>query len=110
MSFAPRSTSTALATICLLLGVRAAAQVVTGANETPAKLQPTYDGFDYVRREAMIPMRDGVRLHTVVLVPKNAARAPMLMTRTPYDANALTTHAQSAHLAPTLAATTTPST
>ena len=26
--------------------------------------------FDYERRDVMIPMRDGVRLHTVVLVPK----------------------------------------
>ncbi len=34
----------------------------------------------------MIPMRDGVKLHTVVLVPKGAQGAPMLLTRTPYDA------------------------
>ena len=50
----------------------------------------------------MIPMRDGVKLHTVILVPKGASRAPMLMTRTPYDANATTTYAQSSHLAPAL--------
>jgi hypothetical protein len=50
----------------------------------------------------MIPMRDGVRLHTVILVPKGAARAPMLLTRTPYNATDLTTHAQSAHLGPIL--------
>ena len=71
-------------------------------SETPAKLQPTNDGFDYVRRDAMIPMRDGVKLHTVILVPKGARNAPILLTRTPYDATALTTHAQSAHLGPTL--------
>ena len=44
------------------------------------------------------PMRDGVKLHTVILVPKGAKGAPILFTRTPYDANALTSHAHSAHL------------
>ena len=34
--------------------------------EAPAKLKPTNDGFDYVRRDVMIPMRDGVKLHTVI--------------------------------------------
>ena len=46
----------------------------------------------------MIPMRDGVKLHTVILVPKGAKRAPILLTRTPYNANELTSHAHSAHL------------
>ena len=50
----------------------------------------------------MIPMRDGVKLHTVILVPKGAKRAPILLTRTPYDANELTSHAQSSHLGPIL--------
>jgi hypothetical protein len=50
----------------------------------------------------MIPMRDGVKLHTVILVPKGAHRAPILLTRTPYDATATTSYAQSAHLAPEL--------
>ena len=34
----------------------------------------------------MIPMRDGVKLHTVIVVPKGAKRAPILLTRTPYNA------------------------
>jgi uncharacterized protein len=50
----------------------------------------------------MIPMRDGVKLHTVILVPKAAKHAPILLTRTPYDANVLTGHAQSSHLGPIL--------
>ncbi len=74
----------------------------TGTNETPARLQPRTAGFDYVRRDVMIPMRDGVNLHTIILIPNGTQGAPMLMTRTPYDANALTTHAQSAHLASSL--------
>jgi len=71
-------------------------------NETPAKFTPTNDGFDYTRREVMIPMRDGVKLHTVILVPKGANRAPILLTRTPYNATELTTHSQSSHLGPSL--------
>lgn len=67
-------------------------------SETPASLVPTNDGFDHERRDVMIPMRDGVKLHTVILVPKGARHAPMLLTRTPYNATVLTSHAPSAHL------------
>src|SRR5881394_1244086 len=72
------------------------------ASETPAKLVPATTGFDYERRDVMIPMRDGVKLHTVILVPKGAKNAPILLTRTPYSATDLTSHAQSAHLGPIL--------
>src|ERR1700694_457760 len=81
-------------------------------NETPAKFEPKTDSFEYIRREVMIPMRDGVKLHTVILVPKGAKDAPILLTRTPYSANELTSHdprggertnaASSAHLGPIL--------
>ena len=67
-------------------------------SETPAVFDPLTGSFDYVRRDVMIPMRDGVRLHTVVIVPKGARRAPILLTRTPYNATDLTSHAQSSHL------------
>src|SRR5271170_7614581 len=69
-------------------------------SETPATLQPATASFDYVRREEMIAMRDGVKLHTVILVPRGAKGAPILLTRTPYSANVLTTHTQSSHLGP----------
>jgi putative CocE/NonD family hydrolase len=72
------------------------------ANETPAQLRPATDSFDYDRRDVMIPMRDGVKLHTVILVPKGAKGAPILLTRTPYNATELTSHAASSHLGPTL--------
>jgi putative CocE/NonD family hydrolase len=84
--------------ILLLCAPLAAAQNPTLPSETPAKYTTVRTGFDHDRREVMIPMRDGVKLHTVILVPKGASRAPMLMTRTPYDANATTTYAQSSHL------------
>jgi len=71
-------------------------------SETPAKFEPDTRSFDYVKREVMIPMRDGVKLHTVVIIPKGATKAPILLTRTPYNANDLTSHAQSSHLGPIL--------
>jgi uncharacterized protein len=67
-------------------------------SEMPADFKPVTESFDFVRRDVMIPMRDGVKLHTVILVPKGAKGAPMLFTRTPYDATALTTHTASSHL------------
>ncbi|MBS0395530.1 MAG: CocE/NonD family hydrolase, partial [Proteobacteria bacterium] len=71
-------------------------------SETPAEFRPVTAGFDYVRREEMIPMRDGVRLHTVILVPKGARQAPILLTRTPYNADEQTSYHASAHLGPLL--------
>ena len=84
----------------LFLAVQLTAQTLP--NETPQKFEPTNYGFDYTRREVMIPMRDGVKLHTVILVPKNAKSAPILLTRTPYNATELTTHSNSSHLGPSL--------
>jgi putative CocE/NonD family hydrolase len=71
-------------------------------SEIPAKFKPVTDRFDYTRRNVMIPMRDGVKLHTVLLIPKGANKAPILLTRTPYSADKLTSHADSAHLGPVL--------
>jgi putative CocE/NonD family hydrolase len=90
----------------LLLIEPAQAQVPTSSptlpSERPDKFEPTNNGFDYVRRDVMIPMRDGVKLHTVILVPKGSKNAPILLTRTPYDATSLTSHSQSSHLGPIL--------
>ena len=72
------------------------------ASEMPSKVQPATASFDYVKRDVMIPMRDGVRLHTAIIVPKGAKNAPILLTRTPYDATAQVSHAASAHLGPIL--------
>ena len=71
-------------------------------SETPVKVEPSTDSFDYVKREVMIPMRDGAKLHTVIVIPKGAKNAPILLTRTPYSASAQLSHAQSSHLGPIL--------
>jgi putative CocE/NonD family hydrolase len=71
-------------------------------SETPDKFTPVTDSYDFTLRDVMIAMRDGVKLHTVILVPKGAAHAGMLLTRTPYNATELTSHAHSSHLGPIL--------
>jgi putative CocE/NonD family hydrolase len=96
------SLTTALVALCLFMEAARAQQPSTLPSEMPSKFQTTNDGFDYIRREVMIPMRDGVKLHTVILLPKGAKGAPILLTRTPYDADSLTTHTDSSHLGPSL--------
>jgi putative CocE/NonD family hydrolase len=71
-------------------------------SETPASFKTVTSIWDFEKRDVMIPMRDGVKLHTLILVPKGAQHAPMLLTRTPYDANGMANHGPSAHLAPNL--------
>jgi putative CocE/NonD family hydrolase len=86
----------------LLLAVPLLAQTPAFPSEIPANFAPTLIGFDHVRRIAEIPMRDGVKLHTVILIPNGAKDAPMLLTRTPYSADALTSHANSPRMADVL--------
>src|SRR6476660_2766575 len=75
-------------------------------SESPQEFKPTNYSLEYERRDVMIPMRDGVKLHTVIIVPKSVIdskkKAPMLLTRTPYNATELTSHAASSHLGPIL--------
>jgi len=86
-------------------------QAQTLPSESPQEFKPTNYGLEYERREVMIAMRDGVKLHTVIIVPKSVIdanridakkRAPILLTRTPYNATELTSHAASSHLGPIL--------
>ena len=67
-------------------------------SETPAHFTPTHDGYEYDVRDVMIPMRDGVKLHTVIVVPRGAKNAGILFTRTPYNASAMTSGVASGHL------------
>jgi putative CocE/NonD family hydrolase len=81
---------------------KTAAAATTLPSETPEKLEPVTSSFDYVKRDVMIPMRDGVKLHTVIVIPRDAKNAPILLTRTPYNASAQVSHAESSHLGPIL--------
>jgi putative CocE/NonD family hydrolase len=46
----------------------------------------------------MIPMRDGIELYTVIVIPKTATNAPILLTRTPYNAAARATRSESPYM------------
>ena len=54
--------------------------------DIPQHFNPPRGDFLYVRREAMIPMRDGVKLYTVLIIPKGGGRFPIMLDRTPYSA------------------------
>ena len=50
--------------------------------------QPVKPDDKYSRQEVMIPMRDGLKLHTVIYTPKNQhEKLPFLLLRTPYGVN-----------------------
>jgi putative CocE/NonD family hydrolase len=67
-------------------------------SDTPAEFVPPTEDLDFVEREVMIPMRDGVKLRTVIFVPRGANRAPILLNRTPYHAGTVSNRTPSIHL------------
>jgi putative CocE/NonD family hydrolase len=78
----------------------AVAQAVAG--DIPAAFTPPTAQNDYDKRVVMIPMRDGTRLYTVIVVPKGATNAPIVLTRTPYNAKARASRADSSSMLQTL--------
>jgi putative CocE/NonD family hydrolase len=50
---------------------------------------------DFVRQEVMIPMRDGAKLRTFIVYRKGATDAPIILSRTPYNADAATSRNRS---------------
>ena len=52
-----------------------------------ASYEQTLPSADFIRREVMVPMRDGTKLYTVIVMKKGADKAPILLSRTPYDAH-----------------------
>src|SRR6266480_2819743 len=70
--------------------------------DIPPKYVTPQDTYDYVKRVVMMPMRDGVKLYSVIVVPKGARRAPIILTRTPYDAAVRTERTRSPHMLATL--------
>ena len=68
-----------------VLAVLPGAAAALAAQDTEA----AYIAAHYTKREARIPMRDGVRLYTAVYVPRDAGarrRHPLLLQRTPFSA------------------------
>ena len=48
------------------------------------QIQPS---ADFTRRDVMVPMHDGTKLYTVIMMKKGTANAPILLSRSPYDAH-----------------------
>ena len=66
--------------------------------DIPKNFKAPVAANDYIRREVMVPMRDGVKLYTVIVVPKGAKDAPILLTRTPYNASKRASRNESPHM------------
>ena len=63
---------------------------IPAGGDIPKTFTPVREGYDYGRREVQIPMRDGVKLHTVIIIPKGVTHGPMLLDRTPYSDHEIT--------------------
>ncbi len=101
----PRYRLPSLSVLSLVLAAAfaSAAQAQTSpmALDIPAgKFETTVPNADYVKQDVMIPMRDGVKLHTVIVIPKSimAGKAPIMLTRTPYNASGRAGRMKSPHI------------
>ncbi len=69
-----------------LFGQANSAPLPATTPDIPPHFTPPHTDYNYTKREVMIPMRDGVKLYTVIAIPKGAHDAPIVLTRTPYNA------------------------
>src|SRR5215212_5768225 len=78
----------AAASLLALVTIAAAAPpaVTPMTPDVVASYDPVLPEADYVKRVAMVPMRDGVKLYTVIVMKKGMSGGPILLSRTPYDA------------------------
>jgi putative CocE/NonD family hydrolase len=75
----------------LALAAAPAPQRVTPMTpDVVASYNPILPQADFIRREAMVPMRDGTKLYTVIFMKKGTTNGPILLSRTPYDAKGST--------------------
>ncbi|MBV9527596.1 CocE/NonD family hydrolase [Sphingomonas sp.] len=58
--------------------------------DIPTTFSAPRTGYQYTRRTALVPMRDGARLYVVLIIPKGVRNAPIMLDRTPYSADKLT--------------------
>src|SRR5277367_6031352 len=86
-----------LAALCALAAYPFAA-APQQSSDIPKTFAAPNAGYDYVKREVMIPMRDGVKLYTVIVIPKGARNAPIVLTRTPYNASKRLARNDSPHM------------
>jgi uncharacterized protein len=92
-----RSATTALVAVLAvtLASLPALAQNTPPVSDIPPQFTPSTTNYDYTKLVQMIPMRDGLKLYTVIVIPKTATHAPILLTRTPYNAAARAARSES---------------
>jgi putative CocE/NonD family hydrolase len=97
------SLPTALAAALALCATAAVAQTPPMTPDIPPQFAFPTVRNDWIKRTVMIPMRDGARLYTVIVMAKGAHDAPILLTRTPYDAKRRAERFASPHIEAELA-------
>ena len=95
MKLTPRAAALVLSLLALPF---AHAQNFPGNDIPPSFKAPAGPAPDYDKRVVMVPMRDGVKLYTVIVVAKGAKDAPIVLTRTCYNAAARAERAKSAKM------------
>ena len=91
-----------LAPIALATIASAQDRTAPVGGDIPAKFVPPTAAQDYVKREVMVPMRDGTKLYTVIVYPKGVTNAPIVLTRTPYNAKGRANRSDSSSILATL--------
>ena len=87
---ARRLTASLLPLLALAAAPPSATPVTPMTPDLVAKYDQLMPWADFVRREVMVPMRDGTKLYTVIVFKKGTAGGPILLSRTPYDAHGST--------------------
>src|SRR6266513_1664794 len=93
----------ATVSLSLLLGAVATPAAAPAATAKMTPMTPdgvaTYDAVrpqaDYTKRVVMVPMRDGIKLYTVIVMKKGTTGGPILLSRTPYGAKTATQRTRS---------------
>ena len=89
------------ASLLPLIALAAAAPPQPVTPMTPdvvASYNPVRPEADFIKRVAMVPMRDGVKLYTVIVMRKGTVGGPILLSRTPYDAKGSAARTPSQHI------------
>src|SRR5438309_9818359 len=102
-AMAKRTNLKRVAMLALAMPLAAAAQMqpaVQHGGDIPAHssavplvfppVAPAFATSTYERRPVSIPMRDGVKLYAVLIIPRVAGKFPIMLDRTPYSADSAT--------------------
>ena len=85
-----RVTAALLALLATTAVAQQPAPVTPMTPDVVESYNPILPQADFIKREAMVPMRDGTKLYTVMFMKKGTTNAPILLSRTPYDAKGST--------------------